>query len=122
MNIDRLHELADGWRADAAVLRRRGAAAQADALQSCAADHEQTLREWQNEELTLHEASQESGFSQSTLQQGVASGKIQNAGQHGRPRIRRRDLPYKPRRSGPKAVEGQPDLADEILASKLGGE
>jgi hypothetical protein len=45
-----------------------------------------------------------------------------NTGTAGTPRIRRCDLPYKPRRSGPRLANGQPDLADEILASKLAGE
>ena len=118
VNIDLLRELAEGWRAEAVVLRKRGATAQAEALESCAADHEQAVQEWQNEELTLHQASEESGFSYSRLQQM----KNLNIGTTGTPRIRRCDLPYKARRSSPKIAEGQPDLADEILASKLGGE
>ena len=43
-------------------------------------------------------------------------------GTTGTPRIRRCDLPYKPRRSGLQLTSGQPDLADEILMSKLAGE
>ena len=115
MNIDRLLELAEGWRAEAAVLRKRGAAAQADALESCVADHEQAVQQWQNEELTLHQASEESGFSYSRLQQM----KNLNVGSSGSPRIRRCDLPRKPRRSGPQLG---PDLANEILNSKLAAE
>ena len=122
MNLDRLHELAEGWRAEASQSRHRGDEVGARRTESFASDLEQTLQEWHTESLTLHQAAEESGFSPNTLQQSVASGKIPNAGQHGRPRIRRGDLPYKLRRSGPKAVEGQPDLADEILRSKLGGE
>ncbi len=118
MNIDRLRELAEGWRADAVVLRKRGATAQAEALESCVADHEQVLNDWHTEELTLRQASEESGFSYSRLQQM----KDINVGTTGCPRVRRCDLPYKPRRSGPKLTNGQPDLADEILTSKLAGE
>ena len=117
MNLDRLHELADGWRSEAAVLRKRGAPAQAEALESCATEHEQVLQEWQNEELSLHEAAEESGFSYSRLQQS----KTLHVGSAGSPRIRRCDLPSKPRRSRPKATEDPPDLADDILLSKLGG-
>ena len=69
MNIDRLHEPTDEWKTDAGVLRKRGAAVQAEALESCAADLGQTLQEWQNEELTLHQAAGESGYSYSALQQ-----------------------------------------------------
>ena len=114
MNIDRLRELANEWRADAVVLRKRGAVAQAEALESCVADHEQAVQEWRNEELTLHQAAEESGFSYSRLQQM----KDINTGTTGTPRIRRCDLPHKPRRSGPKLA---PDPAGEILASKLAG-
>jgi len=79
------------------------------------ADHELALNEWHTEELTLRQAAEESGFSYSRLQQmkGI------NIGTAGTPRIRRCDLPYKPRRSGPRFTTGQPDIADEILASKL---
>ena len=118
MNIDRLRELADGWRAEALVLRKRGATAQAEALESCVADHEQVLDAWHTEELTLRQASEESGFSYSRLQQM----KDINIGTCGTPRIRRCDLPYKSRRSGPRLAHGQPDLADEILTSKLTAE
>ncbi len=56
MNIDRLRALAEGWRAEAGVLRKRGATAQAEALESCVADHEQVLNDWHTEELTLRQA------------------------------------------------------------------
>lgn len=46
--------------------------------------------------LTLQEAAKESGYSEDHLRHLVAEGKITNAGQKGRPRIRRRDLPRKP--------------------------
>ncbi len=122
MNIDSLRAFTDSLRTEGAQLRHRGLSELADVLDSVATDHEQVLDAWHTESLTLQQAAEESGFSSNTLQQSVASGKIPNAGQHGSPRIRRGDLPYKPRRSGPQAVEGQPDLADEILASKVGGE
>ncbi len=118
MNIDRLRELAEGWRADAVVLRKRGATAQAEALESCVADHEQVLNDWHTEQLTLAQAAEESGYSYSALQQM----KNLNVGTSGAPRLRRCDLPRKPQRSGPRLATGQPDIADEILTSKLAGE
>ena len=87
----------------------------ADVLESVANDHEQALNDWHTEELTLHQASDESGFSYSRLQQM----KSLNVGSTGSPRIRRCDLPRKARRSGPQLA---PDLADEILNSKLAAE
>ena len=120
MNIEPLRTFTASLRAEGAQYRHRGQSTLADLLESVANDHEQALNGWHEEELTLQEAAEESGLSQSTLQQNVASGKIPNAGQQGRPRIRRCDLPAKSQRSGPKAVEGQPALADEILRSKHG--
>ena len=117
MNTDRLRELAEGWRADAAVLRKRGAPVQAEALESCVADHEQAVQQWQNEELTLHQAAEESGYSYSALQQM----KDLHVGTSGSPRLRRCDLPRRPGRSNPRLANGPPDLADEILAAKHGG-
>ena len=122
MNIEPLRAFTTSLRAEGAQYRHRGQSTLADLLESVANDHEQALNGWNEEELTLQQAAEESGFSSSSLQQRVASGKILNAGQQGSPRIRRCDLPSKSRGSGPKAVEGPLDLADEILRSKLGGE
>jgi len=118
MNVARLQEFTDSLRTEVAQLRHRGMAESADVLESVANDHEQVLDAWHTEELTLREAETESGFKYSTLQQM----KNINIGTTGTPRIRRCDLPYKPRRSGPRLANGQPDLAGEILASKLAGE
>ena len=90
----------------------------ADVLESVANDHEQVLSDWYTEELTLREASEESGFSYSRLQQM----KDLNVGTSGAPRLRRCDLPRKRQRSDPRLATGQPDLADEILTSKLAAE
>ena len=53
MNIVRLQELADAWKAESVVLRKQGATAQAEVLESCAADHEQVLNDGHTRELTL---------------------------------------------------------------------
>ena len=118
MNIDTLRAFTDGLRTEVAQLRHRGLSETADVLESVANDHQQTLDAWHTEALTLRQAEQESGFSYSHLQQM----KDINTGTIGTPRIRRCDLPYKPRRSGLQLTNGQPDLADEILASKLAGD
>ena len=118
MNIESLRAFTDSLRAEGAGLRHRGLSELADVLDSVATDHEKVLDAWHTEELTLHQAAEESGFKYTTLQQM----KTVHVGTPGSPRIRRCDLPSKPRRSRPKATEGSPDLAGEILASKLGGE
>ncbi len=115
MNIDSLKAFTDGLRVEVAQFRHRGLSEMADVLESVANDHEQVLNDWHTEELTLRQAEQESGFSYSRLQQMNDI----NIGTAGTPRIHRCDLPYKPRRSGRKLSSGQPDLAGEILASKL---
>ena len=117
MNVDALHAFTDGLRTEVAQLRHRGLGETADVLESVANDHQQILNEWYTEELTLTQAAEESGYSYSALQQM----KDLNAGSAGTPRIRRCDLPSKPWRSGLQLLEGQPDLAAEILASKLAG-
>ncbi len=74
------------------------------------------MNDWHAEELTLHQAAEESGYSYSALQQM----KDINVGPSGSPRFRRCDLPCKKsRRPGPQLA---PDIADEILTSKLAGE
>ena len=118
MNIDSLLSFTDGLRTEVGQLRHRGLSEMADVLESVANDHEHVLNDWHTEELTLRQASEESGFSYSRLQQM----KSINIGTAGTPRIRRCDLPYKPRRSGPRFPTGGPDLADEILTSKLAAE
>ena len=118
MNVAALCEFTLSLRTEVAQLRHRGLAELADVLESVADDHEQVLTDWHTKELTLRQASEESGFSYSRLQQM----KRLNVGSTGSPRIRRCDLPYKARRSGPQLADGQSDIADEILASKLAGE
>ena len=117
MNVRPLTSLALEWRDDAALLRRRGAPRQADALESAAEDLEERLRAWELEALTLDEAAAESGYSYSTLQHRVASGDLPNAGESGSPRIRRCDLPSKGGSAGPTA---EPDLAEEMTLRRMG--
>lgn len=118
-DVQQVRALATEWRTRAIALRRYAAEPQAVALEACAEELEERLREWQSEPLTLEAAADESGYSYSALQQKVAAGEIPNVGDKGRPRVRRADLPLKvPRRvSGPES--GEPDLAGEILAQQL---
>lgn len=107
--------LAQRWRDDAALLRRRGAEAQAAAVESCASDLEEEDRRLSLEMLTLEQAEGESGYSYSALQKMVADGRLPNAGGPHRPRIRRCDLPKKPI-PGREQAKGEPDLASLVLA------
>lgn len=127
MDYSGVEALADRWREEATLLRRRGAGRQADALESCAEDLERRLPEWRLELLTVEEAARESGYSKSQLYQLLSKRDDLNAGEPGAPRIRRCDIP---RKAGHDQVEirvegedgpverdedGEPDLAGHIL-------
>ena len=107
--------LAARWRTDADMLRKRGAVAQAVAVESCADDLEAALREHSLQALTLNEASQESGYSYSTLQKKVASGELPNVGNKNCPRVRRGDLPRKAGQLPRGPSGGETDLAGKVL-------
>jgi hypothetical protein len=104
------------WRAEAEILRRRGAGPQADVLESCATELEEREQTRELERLSLEQAAAESGFSYSALQKMVAQGEITNVGRKGKPLVRRGELPRKARR-------GQmPDLAGAVIAGRIGGQ
>jgi hypothetical protein len=107
--------LAQRWRDEVVLLRRRGADAQAAALESCASELEEEVRRLSLEALTLEQAAEESGYSYSAVQKMVATGRLPNAGGRHSPRIRRRDLPKKPSTHREQA-NGEPDLASLVLA------
>lgn len=90
--------LVSEWRAEAKLLRRRGAIGRAVAAESYAAEVEERSREYQLEALTLQQAAAESGFSYSTLEKMLRTGDLENVGRKRAPRVRRGDLPRKPRR------------------------
>ncbi len=99
------HEtLAESWREEAALFRRRGLHQAADLTESHAADLEAAVREYRLATLTLTAAATESGLKYDTIQGKVASGEIPNAGRRGSPRVRRCDL-----------------LSDEVLLARLAG-
>lgn len=62
-----------------------------------AAELDAALRGAADTELTLDQAASESGYSKRRLRELIASEDLPNAGRKGAPRIRRRDLPRKPR-------------------------
>jgi hypothetical protein len=111
------HRLAQRWREEAAVLRRRAASPQADVLESCAAELEAWAQERELETLTLDRAAEETGFSYSALEKMVRAGKVANVGRKGAPRIRRGDLPRKRTRHGP--VTGDRSIAMLGLEGRL---
>ncbi len=83
------------WRDEAETLRRRGVAAHATLLESCAEEVESALQQHHDELLNLTEAARVSGYSREHLGRSLKEGRIPNAGQPGAPKIRRGDLPTK---------------------------
>lgn len=112
-------DLATRWRADAEVLRRRAATLQADLLLSCAAELEAAMQEHALAELTLAEAERESGYTIRALQEQLSTGKLDNVGTKGRPRVLRGQLPRKAGH-GVNRPDGGPDLAGTVLRRRLG--
>ena len=88
-------DLAAQWRTDADTLRKRGAVAQAVAVESCADELERELARWEDQLLSITEAAAESGLSEETLRRQVRLGKLpaeRRPGKNTHLRIRRRDL------------------------------
>jgi hypothetical protein len=83
------------WRTHAEGLRHYGADAQATAVDQCANRLEEAFRQMEDEQLTLQDAAEESGYTADHLGRLVRDGKIPNAGRPSAPRISRRDVPIK---------------------------
>lgn len=114
--IDQHHPLAEVWRARAANLAAWALADAARVWQLAADELDQHERECALQTLTLAEAAEASGYSQSHLGRMVAEGKIENAGERGSPRVRRGDLPR--RAPARRAVHGEPDLVGKVFGSQ----
>ena len=114
--LDSVSTLVAHWRYEAGRLRTMfGAEPQAITLETCARELEELVQTTAFETLTLEQAAQESGLSYSALEKAVRSGRIPNAGEKGKPRLHRRDLPRKGARSQPPATN---DLASRVLAGR----
>jgi hypothetical protein len=112
--------LAEHWRDEAARLEHYGAGAIAAALEACAAELDAAEREYLFETLTLEEAAEESGLSYDTIGRKVRTGELPNAGEKGRPRVRRCDLLPNVERPALRSVtdSGEPDVAAEVLRAR----
>lgn len=89
-------ELPGFWRAEVALLRRRGATEVAAALESCADDLEAALRDEAGAVVSLAEAARISGYSADHLGRMIRASQLVNLGTRGRPLVRVADLPRKP--------------------------
>ena len=95
-----LHDLAHEWQVEAERLRARyGLEEMAKLCEAHASELSEAIRTAEDEELTISEAARESGYSTRRLCELVSAGEVPNAGERGRPRIKRADLPRKARAS-----------------------
>ena len=95
--MDALRALAAGWRSEADTLESRYSDDRTARLfRLHAAEIDEAIRAGEGEILTLTDAARCSGYTPDHLRHLVADGDIPNAGERGRPRIRRGDLPAKP--------------------------
>ena len=101
--------LSERWRREAGLFRRRGSTTAAEMAESFATELDAEVMEWLDESLTLREAADYSGYAYSTLEHRVRLGELPNAGETGRPRVRRRDLPL---RADGSHVDVSQDLKD----------
>ncbi len=111
--------LAAKWRSDANVVEQRGAPGIAEVWRLAADELDVFLSAWETEKLALTQAAQESGYTRSALEKMLRRGDIANAGEKGKPRIRRCDLPKKAGGTL-RDEEGEPDLAAAVWAAKQG--
>ena len=93
-----LDDLAEQWLNEAGVLESALDERGAGLYRHHAAELKEALREVGNEVLTLEQAAIASGYSESRLGHMIADGTLPQAGEKGRPRIRRKDLPSKPKK------------------------
>ena len=94
MNV--LQALRETWLSEAETLERYRDERGAHLCRLHAQELEEAERTAGEELLTLAQASEVSGYSQDHLRHLITAGTIPNAGEKGRPRIRRADLPMKP--------------------------
>jgi len=90
-----MHDLIARWRSEAETVERCGHESTSKLIRRLAVEADEALRDDQDEPLTLAEAALESSYSTEHLRTMVAAETIPNAGEKGRPRIRRGDLPLK---------------------------
>lgn len=106
-----MQDLLTRWRDEAETVERCGHGSTGKLIRRLTVEVEEALRDDQDETLTLAEAALESSYSAEHIRKMVASGMIPNAGERGRPRIRRGDLPVK-RTNGSSLSSPENDVRD----------
>ena len=117
MNLDFIWSLAIEWRAEVALLERRGLARESRMVESFAADLEQRLGMWLDELLTVEGAAGEVGSTYDGIRKRIARGDLPNAGRQGAPKIRRADL-LNTNGDTLRLDSGEPDIAETVLRAR----
>ena len=92
MKIDLLTTRIEEMETEIATLRRWGATAQADTLEAACDHFRSIIMEWLDQPLSPGEAAEECEWEASTVAKKLRSGELPQAGQHGKPKVRRRDI------------------------------
>lgn len=118
MSADRLECLAEEWRRRAEERAEEGALLDGGKLyEKVVRELEAALREHMNEELTVAEAAEESGYSEDSLREMVREGRIPDTrppGSQGRIKIKRKFLPRKPPEPESPDLDVVEKMADEV--------
>ena len=122
-----LDRLISQWRAEAETFRRRGVAAHATLLESCADDLERDRVAWEDQLLSIKEAAAERGYSEETLRRKARKGELpaeRGTGKKSHVKLRRGDLPRKLIRGKGASTSHTPYNPEEDardIAQRLGG-
>jgi len=117
--MKQLTALGDRWRAEAETFRRYGDERGARACELHADELEAAMAAARLEAVTLEEACKIGGYSYSHLQHMVADGTLENIGTKGAPRIRRAEVPRKPRHGNGSAKEDA--LVGQVIDARQRG-
>lgn len=94
---NRLVELASRWQTLAQEMAKYGAPPQAGTLRQCSKELFEIMKAEKEVLLNLTAAAQLCGYSADTLGRQIREGKLTSYGPKGSPKVRRGDLPKKPR-------------------------
>ena len=111
--------LVERWRDEESLLRKRGISESAALMESMADELAAEANRWLDTMMTLREAAEIAGLSYTKIQHMVRAGVIRNAGEKGRPRVLRRDLPWQAKEGGP---SGPHEVVWEFVSELSGDE
>lgn len=92
LNIDTLFRTCQDLRCEAETARAFGGAPMAATMEACVDAFESGIEEWLNECLTPTQAGEEGPKSAASFAKDIRDGRVPQAGQRGRPLVRRRHM------------------------------